>query len=181
MSTDARTDLRTLERMAEDLEPYLLSHATFWPLGGAGLPQLSLGQYLLVTRRLASHKEAKASLAEAEKTLSDWHTAAAGKAAHELPQRVRLWRDHLADLEIGTGRAQFANDVAQRVVIELLIERFPGLAHEAAALELPALDSALRGMWRHGPALWPDHQDEFPSNPFWYLYGAPEPVAHKHR
>lgn len=181
MTTDARTDLRTLERMAEDLEPYLLSHATFWPLGGPGLPQLSLGQYLLVTRRLASVEEANESLAAAEQTLAHWHTAAAGKAQHELPQRVRLWRDHLADLEIGTGRAQFANDVTQRVIIELLIERFPELAHEAAALELPALDSTLRGLWRQGPALWPDHQDAFPQHPFWYLYGAPEPVAHKHR
>lgn len=181
MTSDAHTDLRTLYRMVEDLEPYLLSTATFWPLGGAGLPQLSLGQYLLVARRLASVKEAREPLAAAEQVVGQWRTAAAGKATHELPQRVRLWRDHLADLEIGTGRAQFANDVTQRVIIELLIERFPELAHESGALELPGLDSSLRGMWRVGPALWPHDQEAFPQARFWYLYGAPETVTHKPR
>lgn len=181
MTTDTRTDLRTLERMLEDLEPYLLSNTTFWPLGGAGLPQLSLGQYLLVTRRLTNHKEAHETVAKAEATLENWRSAAARKAEHELPQRVRLWRDHLADLEVGTGRAPFASDVTQRVIVELLIERYPEIAHSVAGLELRTLDATLRAMWRPGPALWPEHADEFPASTFWYLYGAPEAVTHRPR
>ncbi len=181
MTTDVRTDLRTLERMLEDLEPYLLSNTTFWPLGGAGLPQLSLGLYLLVARRLTHVKEARATLAATERLLADWHTAAARKAEHELPQRVRLWRDHLADLEIGTGRAPFASDVTQRVIIDLLIERFPELTHSVGGLELRGLDAQLRAIWRDGEALWPDAADLFPKPRFWFLFGAPEAATHHKR
>lgn len=181
MTTDSHHDLHTLQRMLEDLEPYLLSNTTFWPLGGAGMPQLSLGQYLLVARRLEKSRDARDELAAAEKILSNWRTAATHKAEHELPQRVRLWRDHLADLEIGTGRAQFASDVTQRVIIDLLIERFAELAHTVSGLELRTLDANLRAMWRAGAALWPDHEDAFPQPHYWYLYGAPEAVPTRRR
>jgi len=181
MSTDVRTDLRTLERMLEDLEPYLLSTVTFWPLGGAGLPQLSLGQLFLVLRRLSVIKEAQGPVEAVERMLAKWHSAAARKVDHELPQRVRLWHDHLADLEIGTGRAPFASDVSQRVIIELMVERFPELAHTVAGLEVPVLDTQLRAIWRAGASLWPGTEPIFARERYWFLYGAPEAAQHPHR
>ena len=71
--------------------------------------------------------------------------------------------------------------MTQRVIIDLLIERFPELTHSVGGLELRGLDAQLRASWRDGEPLWPDAADLFPKPRFWYLYGAPEAAAHHNR
>ncbi len=168
-------DLRTLKAMTESLEPYLLAEATFWPLGGANMPQLSLGQYLLTERKLSGVAEAAPVRANAEATLDRWRSAAERKAGVELKTRAGVWRDRVRDLREGAGLSRYDVDVTQRVMAQLLLERFTALERSEHAAGLRSSDSALRGAFVSGAFIWEAGlEPHFPPDGFWFLYGQPQ-------
>lgn len=188
-NADPRQDLALLQASAGELQDYLLSDRVFWQLHTPQLlPGVSLGALLLVRRRLEARsgllgREAEAAarrgLAEVEAGLARWRVAAERKAERELPARLNLWSRFLdewaADGPPGPG--EYAAQVTQRVIAELLLGRYPHLAGLPAAAGLPALDSRLRGRLGPGGFAWPaDLQSAFPAGPFWPLYGAPRPA-----
>jgi hypothetical protein len=170
-------DLRILKGLAETMEPYLLAEATFWPLGGANMPQLSLGQYLLTERKLSDVAEAAPARASAEAALNQWRSAAERKAGVELKTRAGVWRDRVRDLREGAGLSRYDVDVAQRVMAQLLLERFPALERSEHAASLRASDAALRGAFVSGAFVWEAGlEPHFPPDSFWFLYGQPQPA-----
>ena len=163
-------DLAAFQQMTAQLEEYLLSEVEFWPLGGSSsYPRLSLGEYLLVRRRL-SLAPATPELADLEAkgaaVLEHWRSNAAQKAEKELHTRVRLWQNFLDE-----GRGRYATEVAQRTMAGLLLHQFPRLTDTQSGQRLTMLDTRVRGSYPPGPFVWEaELQPAFPADEFWYLY-----------
>ena len=69
---------------------------------------------------------------------------------------------------------RYAFEVQRRAMLELLAEEADALPPEQVDL-LKVLDRALRGMFKAGGFTGPaEHQNQFPPEKFWYLYGGIE-------
>jgi hypothetical protein len=162
-------DIVTLRQMTAELEEYLLSEVEFWPLSGSSdLPRLSLGTYALTRQRLTAapgSAELAGLIKQGEATLTRWRSNAEQKATRELHTRLRLWQNFL-DEEHG----RYATEVAQRVMMGLLITRYPRLHASADGERLATLDTRLRNRFPAGPFVWDTElQPAFPASEFWYL------------
>jgi hypothetical protein len=165
-----------LKRMTTELQDYLLSDVAFWQLGGSSdFPKLSLGSYLLTRTRLSADPDQAAEVTalnqQADSVLAQWSATAERKAAGELHTRVHLWETFLAE-----GQGRYATEVAQRVMIALLLGRFPRLAETPEGRSLAALDDQLRARSWSGPFVWDaELQPAFPEDDFWFLYLSTRP------
>jgi hypothetical protein len=177
-------DPALLKLMAAELPDYLLSDVLFWQMQApSDYPKLSLGPMLLVRAELEARRPQlpPAQAAEVEKagreidvTLARWPVAAEKKALQELRSRVNLWKAFWDDyLEDPYAHAHhYADEITQRAIAALLLQRFPRLADSTEARRLTPLDTQLRGLLKSGAFIWPvELQAAFPKDEFWFLYG----------
>ena len=177
-------DHTTFKLMAAELADYLMSDVLFWQMQAPGdAPKLSLGLLLLTRAHLeaARGELSPALLAEVEQANRDtdmalvkWPVAAEKKALQELRSRINLWKAFWDDyLEDPYAHAHsYSDEITQRVIAALLLQRFPGLADSFEAKRLAPLDAQLRGLLKSGAFVWPEEfQAVFPQDEFWFLYG----------
>jgi hypothetical protein len=179
-------ELDVLKRMAADLPDYLLAETLFWPMQAPSTyPRLSLGLLLLTQARLdaleaslapAQRAERDSLGRQAEVTLSKWQVAAEKKAERELRARLNLWQRFWEDCADSPQSCaeNYPQEVTQRVVVELLLRRYPRLADSPEARPLQAADRLARLRLRRPGFVWsPNLQAAFPESPFWYLHRRP--------
>ncbi len=184
-------NLALLERMLQELKPYLRSAEVFWPfstspdLPGGPFPRMTLGAVLLTLDELeALRREMTPQQATRfERLRGEWETAERKyavaleqKAAHEYRNRFNLWKAYLADLKDSPDRAHdYAHEVRQRV----MLERLSDLAPEAADIQerrpsLASLDEDLRLHFAAGDFLWDAAlATRYSRQTYWFLYGRP--------
>ena len=170
------------------MSDYLLSQP-LWQTIQIGLPQLTLGGYLMRQERLLALRDAL--LADTERmrlaqAIAQFDHALAGKQAYfgqkaqrELEARLRQWSQYLQELEREEtdSAPYYPAAVETRVMIAVLVNKLktppspfdPGISSRVAAL-----DNQLRRYWTPGSFVWPfEWQPAYPRTEFWWLYGRP--------
>jgi hypothetical protein len=186
-------NLSLLERMIEELEPFLLSKQVFWPLNHSGtlktsLPRLTLGGLLLTLSELAALNPQMDSkqvmrydrlLQKFEGIRQKWRTAIENKAIQELKMRLNLWRGYLNDVEEQPNWIEnYPTEVRNRVMIDhltTLIGPNPELENEFQAIG--NLDHRIQDFLIPGEFIWEDSlRPSYPQEKFPYLYMKPRDV-----
>lgn len=167
-----------LQQAAAELKDYLFSAVLSWPLGGRpvdqralGLDTLTLGNVLLIKRRLQNQPEAAQICQSIADVRAQWLENWRRKAGAEYGVEFRLWKNYLADLTDGGNPAPtaFIYHLRRRTILELLdADAAAGLVEKTA---LKALDERFKNLTRAGDFVWElELKDCFPTPPFWFLY-----------
>jgi hypothetical protein len=185
-----RRDLATLQTFARRMGDYLMSEATHWDLGLAGMPPLTIGGYLMRRRRLAAlveqlHTTERDVLRVAngvfDATARDHLVRFEARAQAEVGDRLREWTHYLRDLagskRLAADLKQYAYKADTRVVILELVEMLSVSPYYLPAHvpgDLAAVDRRLRARWESGAFIWdPVWQAAYPPDVCWWLYGRP--------
>ncbi len=177
-------DHTTLKRMAAELPDYLISDVLFWQMQApSDVPKLSLGLLLLTRAGLEATRsqlspsqlgEVEQANRETDAVLAKWLVAAEKKAIQELRSRINLWQAYWEDYieDPHKHAVHYPDEITQRVIAALLLQRFPRLADSFEAKRLAPFDAQLRGLLKPGAFIWPSEmQAVFPQDEFWFLYG----------
>ncbi len=182
-------DLEYLMAAAADLQQYLLSPHLFWTLSGprgAALQgdsdQLTPGNLVLTLRRLKTAPMSEEDFrvysvlrVSVDQTLNQWQANWIKKAAQDFTKRLDLWSDYLHALHKSPQdhRSDYAFNVRNRVILELLLEIIPE-PEESVRQYLAALDSRLAGRVKSVDFIWEETiQAAFPADRYPYLYQIP--------
>lgn len=182
------TDLTILEAMAAGMNDYLMSK-TLWQTIQIGMPQLTLGGYLMRQHRLlalsdvllneAERARLKEAVSQFDQALSGKETYFEKKAQRELEARLRQWDEYLRELERENvdSAAYYPTTVETRAMIEAIIDKLQAdLSPLAPDLQskMVQLDDKLRQRWVSGEFVWPSEwQPAYPRDRYWWLYGRP--------
>lgn len=185
MDYDPSYDVASVQSMADELEPYLLSNEVYWQLSGrvsAGrraLPRLTIGGLRLALARLEAVEvrltpEQRAILRDArtrwQAARAKWAAAVERKAERELNSRLGLWRNFLEDCR--DARRQCAQEYPHQASMRVMIEWLSDEARQPTAGKLQQLDARLRACFVSGPFIWASELEaSFPAGRFWFLYG----------
>ncbi|MDT8897753.1 hypothetical protein QYE77_05695 [Thermanaerothrix sp. 4228-RoL] len=173
-----------------ELEDYLLSPVLFWPLNlriGYPIPEdlnrLTLGNLLLAQARLNAHpwpepqhRQLAQLTQQVQQIREHWRANWQKKAAQEIPTRLNLWKQALAealDPSATPSSTMWAYQVRHRAILHFLFLEIPAIepSHREA---LAALDQRLRSTKPLNGFLWePELQAAFPPETFWFLYIMP--------
>ncbi len=183
-------NLSLLERMVEELEPFILSAVIFWPLDqkgirGTPLPRLTFGGLLLTLDELSALNPQMTPkqvlrydrlLQKFEGIRERWRVAVENKAIQELKARLNIWRAYLQDLEEKPDWIEnYVREVRVRVMIEHLmaiIGPHPELESEFQMIK--NLDHRVLDFVIPGKFIWEDSlQPVYPEEKFPYLYTKP--------
>lgn len=177
---DTHKDLAYLRLAVPDLEEYLLSQVTFWPLPAGnrsinepGMDQMTLGGVLLCGKRVeaAGDASARVELERIAQVRARWRSNWAKKASQEWTTRLQLWEKTLGDLldRSTNPSAAYPVQVRIRVMLELLQQDL--IEAPAKRSLLLALDHRLRSATQPGPFVWDAVlSGEFPEESYWFLY-----------
>lgn len=181
-------DVSVLVAMADQMAEYLDSDISQWPPPRAGMPNLTLGGYLLREHRLTNlidllsaeqQTQVAAAVAQFNQALADRVVRFETKANQELEARLRQWEEHLKEMSRSSfDRANnYDTTVETRAIIQALIDRLtmpPYRLEERPVQHLAALDSRLHNVWKSGEFVWPvEWATAYPRGQYWWLYGAP--------
>ena len=178
-------DLSILEHMATEMNAYLHSDVTRWPMKHIDTPPLTIGGYLMRESRLTTLQEQlqpeeqerlqKAAQAFAD-LLADNVVRFEQRAHQELHTFLGEWVGHLRSSHIREP-AYYTEKVDTRVVIQALADRLlagPYQLDPQVREEMETLDSNLRGRWQPGEFIWSAvWQPAYPAEKYWWLYGQP--------
>ncbi len=181
---DAAHELAVFGKMAQELPDYLLSGVLFWQLqAGSDFPKLSLGRLLLARARLRALEPRlspaqQAAWREAEQqthnALSQWQVAGERHASQELRARANLWQRFWEDCADSPCADNYAHEVGQRTMAELLLREFARVGDTPEARVLKALDTTVKARLRANGFVWDEAlRPVFPEKDFWFLYGRP--------
>lgn len=179
----ADQDLIYLQSSLPVLEDFLISGDIFIRLD---LPQTAAGEIIPSQLSLGAVLLARARISTAQTTMqvagidakitalrTHWRVNWEAKAARELPERLRLWRNALGELleEGEVGRHAYSWEVRHRVMAQLLADEISSLPGAVEA-EIAALDIQLRGIFCPGEFCWDANlMAEFTPTKYWFLYG----------
>lgn len=182
------TDLTILEAMAAGMNDYLMSK-TLWQTIQIGMPQLTLGGYLMRQYRLLAlsdvllNESERARLKEAvsqfDQALSGKETYFEQKARRELEARLRQWDEYLRELERenADSAAYYPATVETRAMIAAIGDQLQTGSYQLEAdivSKINSLDGKLRQHWTPGEFVWPSEwQPAYPRDRYWWLYGQP--------
>ncbi|MBK8986993.1 MAG: hypothetical protein IPM39_13100 [Chloroflexi bacterium] len=183
-------DLRILETMIVQIEAYLDSDATYWPLNQAGMPpKLTIGGCLMRQTRLLALKNKLAIVDQVrlDKAIGTFNGMLQEKVVRfenrsndELHARLREWSSYLrnATSRMATEQEYYANTVDTRLVIAALMDKLqtpPYHLKPQITNDVAQMDSYLQKQWQRGEfvltAVW---QEAYPENDYWWLYGRPK-------
>jgi hypothetical protein len=175
-----------LAEMAGEMEAYLRSDVLFWPLMKGGLPQLTLGGYLMRQHRLLALRDllppeaqevVDTAVSQFNQTLVEKIVMLEQKAHQELAARIRQWSQYLKDLqwEKRVAAANYASAVETRVMMTAVTDQLqlpPYQLKPRITEQIKLLDDNLRRRWQTGPFIWSeDWRPAYPQNEYWWLYG----------
>lgn len=181
-------DLYILEVMLNQLEAYLDSDATYWPMQGEGIPKLTIGGCLMRLGRLRAlrHRLTQVDqiqldeLEQAFEKLARENVVRFERRSHdELHARLREWTTYLrnASSKMVRDRAHYANTVDMRMVITALMEKLqkPPFRMDAQVIEdVGRMDNYLKAQWQEGEFVWAEvWKEAYPPQNYWWLYGNP--------
>lgn len=194
MRYDAERDLRILEAMADQMEPYLIEDELFWPISGpvrGGMPRMTLGGYLLRQHRLTAlrggltaHQQERLQEALAAFTAAraEWGMHYNNKLTREWGMRVHLLHEFLRDCNEADVRHcadYWPVQAKQRTILHHLREEAAErdiLSREQEA-ELARIDRELRRYLlpgEQGAFLWAEGLEPvYPRETYWWLWVAP--------
>jgi len=166
-------DLKLLLSAVDELSDYLNSPINDWKLSPSRLI-LTPGRIMLAKKRVSVLKSSTAdvnSLSERidrliELKKGSWQR----KIDAEVPRRILIWKNMLADYAEDVIDGSYPAQVANRVMIELLFaeSRFLQASSETG---IEKLDNELRGLSKNGDFIWDELlQPVFPLPDYWYLY-----------
>jgi hypothetical protein len=184
-------NLSLLERLIEELEPFLFSSQVFWPLTqretrNAPLPWLTLGGLLITLNEVAAQNSSMNSkqamqhdrlLQKLEGIRAKWQSTIEKRAMQELKARLNLWRGYKQDLEDKPEWIEnYPQEVRNRVMIDLLIA---SIGHketlESERQQIRDLDHQIHEYLIPGEFIWEDSlQPFYPHDEFPYLYMQPQ-------
>lgn len=165
-------DQTFLDESLPQLREYLLSGELYWALS-CGVPRLTPGNVLLALTRLEAAEPAEAQELRGRLNLlrEQWMAAWEKKIARETENRLRLWSQFLTEREMDErpGRAVYAANVHNRVILQILLKELPDSTHSSA---LAGLDALLMARFLRGEFVWEAiYQPIFSPEEFWFLYG----------
>jgi hypothetical protein len=179
-------DRNFMQAAMDELEPFLLSDALYWPLGlqaregEAPYPRLTLGSLMIARQRLVTLSASSRDRAEAlklERALDTlrtrWLVRWQSKATREFSSRLRQWQNYLDEYrrEPESQAVYYPYEVRWRVMLSLLAGDATGMP-DAERQSLVGLDALVRAVHLPGVFLWETSlQLAFPQDEFWYLYG----------
>lgn len=179
-------DIAFLRASVPELEKYLLSNVLYYPVTAergrqlsGDTTQLTIGNVLLSTARLRAlnlppekAEQVEPILMEIDRTRSRWYANWKKKAELEIPNRLRLWKNHLDEwIDSSASRGgDYHYNVRQRVILELLLGESDELFVQEKSL-LRRLDLRLKGKGVPGDFIWDEQvKSAFPPDRFWFLY-----------
>lgn len=185
-----RRDLVVLQAFTRRVGDYLMSDATRWDLGMAGMPPLTIGGILMRRRRLAAlvgqlhvtERDMLRAANDAFEAMAREHVVRLeGRAQAEVGDRLREWTRYLRDLagskRLAADLKHYAYKADTRVVILELVEMLGAPPYRLPAHipdDLVAVDHRLRARWEPGAFIWdPVWQAAYPPDVYWWLYGRP--------
>lgn len=181
-------DLRILEAMLVEIEGYLASDATHWPMHREGISKLTIGGCLMRLDRLQAlrHRLQDIEQLDLDKyryafdTLAKDNIVRFEKRSHdELHARLREWTTYLRNTSSQMARQpdHYANSVDTRIVISALMDRLqlpPYQMSPQLAEDVVRMDNYLKGQWQAGEfvlaTVW---KEAYPLKRYWWLYGHP--------
>ncbi len=182
-------DLYILEAMVAELDAYLDSDATQWPMRQDGLPKLTIGGCLMRQKRLQALRHhlmpedqtCLDTVVHTFNTLLNERVVRFESRAHdELHARLREWTVYLRNVTSQKVREKdyYAHTVDTRLVIAALVDKLqtppyrlsPQIAHDVAHM-----DNYLKAQWESGEFVFsPVWQAAYPADRYWWLYGCPK-------
>lgn len=187
--TKLQRDLEIVTAMADEMAGYLDSDVLFWPMQTSGMPQLTLGGYLMRQFRLLALADSLDAAAQQQlsQTVSRFNQALIErvvrfeqKASRELDARMRQWGEFLRDVEKDrdVSQAGYATAVEARAMIAALVEKLQKRPYQLpprTMTRVDLLDANLRRFWEPGQFVWSEAwQPAYPQTDFWWLYGLPK-------
>jgi hypothetical protein len=175
-------DLRILEEMAAKMGEYLNSENLFWQAHKEGVPEPTIGQFLLRQHRLQAlsntlsdeeQRRLAAAIQQFNQAVTGKSVSLKQKAQQEFKTRLRLWSEALKELleDDSPSMAYYRTEAENRVILELLKTQSVGLEPDLVE-QLSTLDRKLRQRWEPGPFIWPaEWQPAYPHSQYWWLYG----------
>ena len=182
-------DLKILEQMAIEMEPYLISDTMHWTMAKRDMPKLTIGGYLMRQQRLPilsnylrPEEQARLDVAinHFNQTLVEKVVRFEHRAHQELHAFLNEWTCYLRGLTKYRALAvtRYASEVDTRVVITAVIDKLletPYHLDPRIPSELTVLDRSLRRHWQVGKFVWePVWQLAYPKEKYWWLYGKPD-------
>jgi hypothetical protein len=182
-------DLHILEAMVAEMEAYLNSDATYWPMRQEGMPKLTIGGCLMRLDRLQimRHYLPEAEQSSLNDTLSAFNTLLIervvrfeSRAHAELHARLREWTTYLRHATSHKVREKehYANTVDTRLVIAALMDKLQTAPYRLApqlAQDVAQMDNYLKAQWENGEfVLLPMWQEAYSAKTYWWLYGCPK-------
>jgi hypothetical protein len=185
----ALRDLEILEAMIAELDDYLMSEATHWPMAKGDMPKLTVGGCLMRQQRLQvvrQHFDAvdQARLDTALQLLANQLTKNVVRFEKRMHQELRArladWSGYLRHMasRMMADVDYYASVVDARIVMTATIDELqkPPYRLDSRILdELATLDRNLNGRWLSGDFVWPAvWQPAYPQETYWQLYGRPK-------
>jgi hypothetical protein len=182
-------DLQILEEMVAEMDGYLMSEATHWPMEKGDMPKLTIGGCLMrckrlqvVRQRLDAEEQSRLDMAlHSFNGKLDSNVVRFEKRMHqELRARLSDWSGYLRHMasRMMADVDYYASVVDTRVVLKATIEELmkPSYQLDQRILdELETLDKNLEGRWVVGEFVWPAvWQPAYPIEDYWWLYGRPK-------
>ncbi|MFN2194520.1 MAG: hypothetical protein ACK2UW_00165 [Anaerolineales bacterium] len=183
-----KQDLVYVQAMVKELTNYLYSEVVYWPSLGGGVPDLTLGGFLMRVRRLemlsyliseAEQQTLMQTVTEFKDLTSDLAATLEQKATLELEIRIKQWEQNLSDYWDAETieKEYYKTDVQVRTIITdlLVMLALPqNQRDQELVLRLAALDDRLQAAWQIGDFIWPEEWiPAYRRNEYWFLYGYP--------
>jgi len=186
-----KNDLAVLEAMVDGMSNYLAGDVTWWDMGRAEMPLLTIGGHLMRRRRLGTleyllQDTERAALSAANKTYDEIVNSQIvrfeERALFELGSRIREWTVYLRDLAVSkrlaadTERYSYLADT--RIVMGELVVKLSNPPFQLSGhipTDIAALDNRMRFRWTSGAFIWsPVWIPAYPKETYWWLYGCPK-------
>ncbi len=178
-------DLQILVTMVAEMEAYLASDATHWPMNQAGMPpKLTIGGCLMRQTRLtalqdqlatAHRQQLNGAIAAFNDLLKENVVRFENRAHDELHARLREWTSYLRNATSHVAREHYGGTVDTRIVIAALMDKLqtpPFKLNPQIAKDVTHIDQHLKAQWEPGAFILPDvWQAAYPQPKFWWLYG----------
>jgi len=183
-------DLHEIVQMGASLRVYLLGDQLYLAVGG-GLPQLTLGAFLLRRRRLKHFRDEMNAARQAmlDKALGKhealrraWPLHYETKLKREASSRLRALHGFFRECEESGGdcAAAYPVEAARRTLVQEILmsmDDFGWDKHELMAAVRQS-DFALRSWLTASAFIWsPKLASVYPRDVFWWLYGRPDAMT----
>jgi hypothetical protein len=187
MHQNTDTAVHELTAMSEALQDYLLDDRLFKTItvsspAGDRLIKMTIGGMLERLEELESQGAASQAVAQAREALERAKRSQPDRFYERLGREAKSYADSWNWFlqNCWEGAARCRSDYAQEVPIRLRLEQILAESGEHQELaesrrRVRTLDERLRSIWEEEDEPLLGNRDRFPRDPYWWLYGRPQP------